>query len=90
MDWLSVSHAVIDCYRRAVVFQVPDQSKFEFLCDSRILKLVVVRARPIGRTLITLDTKEGQIEFMLYLIFRMFFLRSMTYLQKGAWSYLLI
>lgn len=61
MDWFNISHAIIDCYRRVAIFQILDQSKFEFLCGSGILEPVVARARLIGRALSTLDVRERQI-----------------------------
>ena len=30
MDWLSRVHAVIDCQKKSVVFQIPNQPEFEF------------------------------------------------------------
>lgn len=66
MDWLSASYAVIDFHKRAIVFQVPSQAKFEFLCGSRILKPIVVRVRSVSRALITLVAKEGQILVISY------------------------
>ena len=30
MDWLSWVHAFIDCEKKSLVFQIPNQSEFEF------------------------------------------------------------
>lgn len=79
---------MIDSHRRAVVLSVPGQLKIEFLYSSRILKPVVARARPIGGTLTTLDTKEGQIRIVSN--FQDVFSKEYGLLQKGLWSNLLI
>lgn len=49
---------MIDYNSRTV--QVLGQVKFEFLSHCRVLKPVIARARPIGRTLATFEMKVGQ------------------------------
>ena len=40
MDWLSQVHAVIDCQKKSVVFLIPNQPKFKFPGEGRIVDQV--------------------------------------------------
>jgi len=40
MDWLSRMHAIIDCRKKSVVFRTPNQPKFEFPGEGRIVDQV--------------------------------------------------
>lgn len=48
MNWRSAFYAMIDCHKRAIVFQIPNQPEFEFLYNNGILELAAVKARSIG------------------------------------------
>jgi len=37
MDWLSRVPAVINCQKKSVIFQIPNQPEFEFLGECRIV-----------------------------------------------------
>lgn len=33
IDWLTAYHAILDCFKKRVIFQIPGQQEFNFLGD---------------------------------------------------------
>ena len=56
MDWLSRMHAIIDCQKKFVVFQIPNQPEFEFSGEGRISNHATLQDTLPDGTLATLDT----------------------------------
>ena len=44
MDWLSKYHASIDCMKKIVTFQPPDEEEFLFIGETKKLRTPVISA----------------------------------------------
>ena len=63
MDWLVTDHALIDCFEKKAIFQIPEQPEFSFKRESVLSSSCVISMVQVRRLL-----RSGFQEYLAYVI----------------------